>query len=193
MNKNTELNNCEIYLVLSQTGSIISRLLKTVTKAKYNHSSISLTKVMTNMYSFGRIHLYNAFHGGYVKESINEGMYKRFSDTDAAVMVINVPEDTYNEICARLEDMYANRKQYGYDIIGIVAAYFGRHPKRKNKYYCSDFVCEVLTDFDIIPEDCFDRVVKPIDFYEHFRENLIYEGKFKDYSVPHGEKILTSS
>lgn len=32
----------EIYLVITQTGSIISRMLKKITGAEYNHISVSL-------------------------------------------------------------------------------------------------------------------------------------------------------
>ncbi len=171
-----------MYLVLSQTGSLLSRVLKAITKAKYNHSSISLTKDLKNMYSFGRLNVYNAFRGGYVKECINEGMFKRFKDTDAAVFVITVSEDTYYRLCARLEEMYENRDQYHYNTIGLFTAFFGCHLKRKNRYYCSDFVYEMLKEFDIVSSASFDKIVKPIDFYSHFSDSLIYEGKFKDYT-----------
>ncbi len=192
MNINSDKECCQIYLVLSQTGSILSKALKVITKAKYNHSSISLTGDLKNMYSFGRLKLYNAFQGGYVKESIGEGMFKRFSDTDAAVFVITVPKDKYCQIHERLEEMYENREQYHYNVLGLFTAFFGCHYQRKNKYYCSDFVSEVLTDFDIIPEGALDKIVKPIDFYSLFEDNLIYEGKFKDYScTEYEDRVLT--
>ncbi len=190
MTKTTN-NDCrEMYLVLSQTGSLLSKILKKITKAKYNHSSISLSGDMTNMYSFGRLKLYNAFRGGYVRESINEGMFKRFKDTDAAVFVITISEDTYDGIRERLEEMYRHKDKYRYNTMGLFTAFFGRHLKRKNKYYCSDFVFEVLTDFDIIPPSSFGEIVKPIDFYTHFRDSLIFEGKFCNYSMDAAKTVI---
>lgn len=178
----TNTTSCEMYIVLSQTGSFLSKILKVITKAKYNHSSISLTKDLTNMYSFGRLKVSNAFIGGFVRESIHEGMFKHFKNTDAAVFMINVPADTYDGIRKRLEQMYLDRDKYSYNTIGLITAFFGCHLKRKNKYYCSDFVYEVLSDFDIVSSSSFDKIVKPIDFYSYFQENLIYEGKFREYT-----------
>ena len=172
----------QIYLVLSQTGSILSKTLKTVTKAKYNHASIGLTDDMKNMYSFGRVHLYNPLSGGYVRESIDSGMFKRFEDTDAAVFMINIPENTYNLIQNHLEEMYTNKDCYHYNKAGLITAFFGHHHQKENYYYCSDFVFEVLTKFEIIPADALSGIVKPIDFYELFKSNLIFEGKFIDYN-----------
>ena len=42
----------QIYIVISQTGTILSRILKLVTKAEYNHASISLVPDLNTMYSF---------------------------------------------------------------------------------------------------------------------------------------------
>ena len=36
----------KVYIVLSQTGTVLSRILKLYTRAPYNHSSIALTAVM---------------------------------------------------------------------------------------------------------------------------------------------------
>ena len=36
--------NKKVYIVLSQTGTILSRILKLVTRAPYNHSSITLSE-----------------------------------------------------------------------------------------------------------------------------------------------------
>ena len=43
-----------IYVVLSDSGSVVSKLLRLFTKAKYNHVSLSLREDLSEMYSFGR-------------------------------------------------------------------------------------------------------------------------------------------
>jgi hypothetical protein len=70
-----------IYIVISQTGTALSRILKFVTGAKYNHASISLVPDLSTMYSFGRLHPRNPFLGGFVVESPHSGTFKRFSGT----------------------------------------------------------------------------------------------------------------
>ena len=61
--------NRQLYIVISQTGTLLSRILKQITGAEYNHASISLSRDLERMYSFGRRHPYNPFWGGFVIES----------------------------------------------------------------------------------------------------------------------------
>lgn len=50
--------NKQLYIVISQTGTLLSRILKQITGAEYNHASISLSRDLERMYSFGRRHPY---------------------------------------------------------------------------------------------------------------------------------------
>ena len=36
--------NRQLYIVISQTGTLLSRILKQITGAEYNHASISLSR-----------------------------------------------------------------------------------------------------------------------------------------------------
>ena len=63
----------QIFIVITQTGTMLSRILKRITGAEYNHASLSLSRDLTRMYSFGRRHPYNPFWGGFVIESPPRG------------------------------------------------------------------------------------------------------------------------
>ena len=99
----------QLYIVLTQTGSSISRLLKLFTKAEYNHSSISLTEGLQRMYSFGRVYSWTFLFGGFVKESPNTGSFRRFSKTEACVIALPVTEEQYERMWAYLDEMYKNK------------------------------------------------------------------------------------
>lgn len=45
-------NSKTIYIVLSQTGTVLSRVLRLFTRAEYNHVSIALDENLDYMYSF---------------------------------------------------------------------------------------------------------------------------------------------
>lgn len=182
MDNNENEKMCSIYVVLTHTGTILSEILKFVTKAKYNHSSISLVRDLSTMYSFGRLNPYFAFWGGYVKESKNFGVFKRFSKTEAAIFLIKIPRRKYSKMRKKLEKMYENRKKYHYNTIGLFAAFFGIYLKRKNDYFCSDFVSEILVDFNLVAPSKLNKIVKPMDFYYIFRKSLIFEGKLSDFN-----------
>lgn len=58
----------KIYIIMSFTGTILSRIIKMYEHDKYCHVSISLDKKLNQMYSFGRLNPYNTFIGGLVHE-----------------------------------------------------------------------------------------------------------------------------
>ena len=85
----------QIFIVITQTGTMLSRILKRITGAEYNHASLSLSQDLTRMYSFGRRHPYNPFWGGFVIESPHAGTFRRFSDTTAIILAVEITEERY--------------------------------------------------------------------------------------------------
>ncbi len=56
----------KIYIVLTHTGTTLSKIIKTYTKDEFSHVSISLDLELKKMYSFGRLNPYNPFWDGFV-------------------------------------------------------------------------------------------------------------------------------
>ena len=78
----------KIYIVLTHTGTNLSKIIKSWTKDEFSHVSIALDEDLKEMYSFGRLHPYNPFWAGLVHEVPNEGTYKRFFRTKANIYSI---------------------------------------------------------------------------------------------------------
>ena len=116
--------NRQLYIVISQTGTLLSRILKQITGAEYNHASISLSRDLERMYSFGRRHPYNPFWGGFVIESPRTGTFKRFSETRVLVLSVSVTEEQHAELKEMLDVMWKRRRKYSYNYIGLCLAYF---------------------------------------------------------------------
>ena len=108
-----------VYIVISQTGTLLSRILKLVTKAEYNHASISLVPDLSTMYSFGRKNPYNPFWAGFVTESARFGTFKRFSKTRILVLDITVSEEQYLAIQRRIQTMLTLKEHYHYNYLGL--------------------------------------------------------------------------
>lgn len=176
-------NQRQIYIVVSQTGTILSRVLKLFTGAQYNHVSLSLTRNLDTMYSFGRRWAYNPFLGGMVKESPHHGTFKRFHKTEAVVLAIPVDEKLYKEMMNYLEEMYLDKENYHYNYLGLVLAAIKIHYHPTNRYYCSSFVKDVLVHFKLIGPDEMLEIVQPIHFMELFGEKKIYSGRLQMYHI----------
>lgn len=171
-----------IYIVISQTGTMLSRILKAITGAKYNHASISLVPDLDKMYSFGRLHPRNPFVGGFVEESPHHGTFKRFSGTKVEVLSIAITEGQYTNIRQMLEGMAKNKKKYHYNYLGLFLAGAKIHYKQANSYYCSEFVKEMLVKGGIRGAKELADIVEPMHFLTLPNANHVYSGKLKEYA-----------
>lgn len=179
----TAEKNRKIYIVISQTGTILSRILKFITGAKYNHASISLSPDLSIMYSFGRRHPYNPFWGGFVTESPDTGTFRRFSETRAVVLAITVREDQYMAIQERIDAMLEMKEAYHYNYLGLGLAAFNVRYRRSRHYYCSEFVRDLLAKSDVTGCRALAPIVQPIHFLEMPEVHEIFRGRLCDYAV----------
>ncbi len=174
-----EKNGC-IYVVLSQTGSIVSSLLKLFTKDKYNHSSISFDEGLTEMCSFGRYYTNFPFWGGFVHENTNEGLFKKCKNAQTLILKFKATESQIESVKKKTQEMFDSKKKYRYDMLGVFLALFNKKKKRKYRYYCSNFVQEILSENGIIDGNLCPKIMKPIDFLNLGGE-VIYEGNLHSY------------
>ena len=169
----------KIYIVLTFTGTMLSRVVHIYTKQEFCHSSLSLDKDLNEMYSFGRYWAYNPFIGGFVKEEIDSGTFKRFYNTEAAIYALEVTDCQYKLIKKEIKRMKKSKGEYSFNFLGLCAIAFHKRIKRKNKYYCSEFVKHLL-DIGNIDNNLPD-MVRPQDFENIDNVELIYKGKLKDF------------
>lgn len=170
----------KIYIILTHTGTILSKIIKLFTQNRYTHVSISLDAEMNEMYSFGRLHPYNPFIGGFVKEGINIGTFKRFKNTESEVYSLEITDEEYEKIKVIIKNMYINKKIYKFNISGLAFALFRKRHIRKNKFYCSEFVRYLLENSNVHIKDI-SKVIKPEDFRKLKMLHLEYEGLLRKY------------
>lgn len=53
----------KIYIILTYTGTLLSKIIKFYTKDEFSHVSLALDIGLNKMYSFGRLNPYNPFIG----------------------------------------------------------------------------------------------------------------------------------
>lgn len=176
------LQQPKIYIIASQTGTIPSRLIRRVTGARFNHASISLDERLDEMYSFARRHPYNPVWGGYVKEHPLTGTFARFPQTQAQIISVNVTQEQHDEIRRYLEQMYAEKNVYHYNYAGLFLGALRIPFQRKNHYYCSEFVRDVLVKFAVVSPGVFDAVIQPQSLLDDMPgRTVIYDGRLAGY------------
>ena len=171
-----------VYIVISQTGTLLSRLLKLISKAEYNHASISLSPDLNVMYSFGRKYPYNPFWGSFVEESPCWGTFKRFSQTKVMVLDLTVTEEQYRTIQTRINAISLNRSHYHYNYLGLYLAPFRISYRHKRCYYCSEFVNHLLARSEVRGAKNPRAIVHPMHFLSLPEAKQVYSGRLMDYS-----------
>ena len=177
----------KIYIVLTHTGTVISKIVKAYTKKPFSHVSIALDKELQQMYSFGRLHPSNPFFAGFVHEYIHKGTFKRFYNTTSKIYSLEVTDEQYKKIQETIKEMEAQKKIYKFNILGLIGAGFNKKIKIENTLYCAEFV-KYLFDKSKIKNNL-PEIVTPIDFEKLKGVKEIYKGLLRDYRAP---KILTT-
>ena len=172
------MNEKKIYIVLTQIYTTIARIIKSITKDKYSHASISLDIKCNNMYSFGRKYIYFPFYGIFLKEDLRKGLFIRNKNALVVIYEIKVTKKQYNKIKDKIKEIELNNK--GYNIIGLLLAHF-RVKLHRRKYYCSEFVYEVLSNKEIEIYNKENTLFKPEELITNNRFVKIFEGKIRDY------------
>ncbi len=178
----TEVENKPIYIVVSQTGTILSRILKIITHKEYNHVSVSLNNDLELMYSFGRKKAYNPFIAGFVIESVNFGTFKRFYNTKVVVLEVTLPNENYEKMKTLIDLMVSDSKKYRYNYWGLYLAALKIPYKSHNRYYCSEFVRDLLIKYNVDGAEELNKIVHPMSFLNLPETQTVYIGKLKDYA-----------
>lgn len=168
----------KIYIILTYTGTILSRIVKIYTRKEYSHVSISLDRDLNQMYSFGRLNPYNPFIGGFVHEGIDRGTFKRFKNTKTKIYSMEIDEEKYERLEEIIENIQQKKKLYKFNVIGLIAVALNVRIKREKCFYCAEFVKYVLEQSKVVelPE-----IIKPDDFNKLNGLNEVYIGKLQDY------------
>lgn len=168
----------EIYIILSHSGTLLSKMVKLYTRTKYSHVSIALDKNINVMYSFGRLKAYNPFWGGFVQESSSFGTYKRFKNAIACVYALQVTDEQYRQIQINIKYFKEYGALYRFNMLGLISVIFNINLHRDRCFYCAEFVKYLIEKSGTSSNlPC---VIKPEDFTKLPNIRVICEGRLRD-------------
>ena len=170
-----------IYILLTDTGTWFSRMIKLYTKAPYNHASISIDENLEELYSFGRKVYYNPLSAGFIKERMDQGVFFYKKNTKCLIYKIEVSEKQYNQFTKNIAQFKCFKDQYRYNLLGVMAIAVNKRLIRKNAFTCSQFVASMLVTSGIHQFEKYIELITPEDIAKIPQLTLIYEGKLRDY------------
>ncbi|MBO0992842.1 hypothetical protein [Bacillus sp. SD088] len=167
-----------VYILLTDTGTILNRLIKLYTRQPYNHASIGFDFNLTEVYSFGRKTANNPFMAGFAKEDVKERLFR---EADCVVYSMVVTEEQWMRMNRFIRDIEERKEEYRYNLFGLIGVMLRMPIKRRNAFFCSQFVAYVLKECDILHFDQPISLIAPNDFQEIPTLKLVYQGKLRDY------------
>jgi hypothetical protein len=177
------MNNKCIYLVFAKTGTWLSRLICTFSEIEYAHSAISFDNSFRKMYSFGRINPDNPFSGGFVQESLFDGVYKKFSKCECLIYKVVVTEEQYYALENQIEKFMSEKDRYRYNFLGLFGILLNLQIKRENHYFCSQFISEILMECNIHDFDKTPELMKTTDLFKIKNKEIIWRGRANEYFI----------
>jgi inositol transport system substrate-binding protein len=169
-----------IYLLLTKTDTVLSKTIAKVTKDPFTHVALSLNEELTELYSFGRKSKYNPLNSGFVQEKMVGSVYEKSMNCNCAMYMIDITDNQYRRLQRQIRRMMRTEKFYKYNFLGLVYYYIGYEKKRDRKYFCSEFVSEMLMRIDVLPEEFVPEKTRPSDFTKLDMFEQVYTGTLGD-------------
>jgi len=189
-----------IYILLSRTGTVPSKVIRFLKPMPYAHASIAFDENLSEMYSFARKRVHYPFYCGLIDEDIDKGVFGRKKTTKCLVLRLPVTAEEYSRVHDTVESFKADRRKYGYNYLGVFAARVHISIERKYNYFCTQFVDKVLQMSGINLFGKKSGLVTPEDYRKSDKLEHIYEGLLVNYrnwlsafSLPAEEKTLRKS
>ena len=178
--KQEETTVKQVYILLSRTGTVPSYLIHKMTPGTFTHTSLALTPETDRFYSYARRTLHNPLNAGIILEDIHDFVFAQYPNCHCALFALEVSDEGYERIRARIEHYLQHYKKAKYNFLGIVPLRMGIRIPRKFRLVCSQFVAVALSAAEelALPKDPY--LMLPNDFPKIETIRKIYEGPLKD-------------
>lgn len=170
----------EIYILLTKSGTYVSKLINLFTSDKYTHVSISFDENLVPLYGFSRKYVHFPLPGGLKLEPLDDGLYKKYSNMPCALYKLEVSEEVFCAAKDRVEKMMKTANKYSYNVLGVFFCGLKIPFPRKSKYFCSEFVSEILLHSNALQLPKKPSLMRPIDYTNLPQLTRIYEGKLNE-------------
>lgn len=167
----------KVYILLSDTGTVFTKLIKLYTRQDYNHASISFDQTLTEVYSFGRKNPRNPFIGGFVKENTRNTLFK---NATCQIYSCSVTEEQFLKMRQFIDDIESRKHLFRYNFLGLLAFVVNKPLNRENAYFCSEFVASVLNKGSLTEFQKPFSSIAPHDLQHLKNFELEFEGRFAD-------------
>ena len=176
------MNQKPIYIVLTDTGTLLSRAIGWYTGKELNHASLSFDADLDEVYSFGRKEPNNPFIGGFVRENLaSDWFLNNPRGVNCAIFRCDVTELAYRRIRQYIASIEATQDRYTYNLIGLFGVAANVRIEREHAFFCSQFVSTALAEGGISLAAKPACLTTPQDLISSDQLRLVYQGTLLHY------------
>ncbi len=169
-----------IYILLTRSTSVASRLIGLFTGEPFTHVSIAFEHDLNVLYSFARLHPSLPLPAGLTEEHIDCGFFKKQGDIPCALLQMDVPDKIYFRAKNLVYNMFQCRKDYHYNFFGLLLCRLRIPRDTPNQYFCSQFVSTVLAESGALALPKPASLMHPYDFCSIDGLQILYLGGLAD-------------
>lgn len=166
----------KMYVLLMRSNSLPSVLIRFLTRSSYTHASLGFSADCMQLYSFARKYENLPLPGCFVCEKIDRGFMGKNPKVPCALYSFDVPVETFENVRGEVMGMYRQKEGYKYNYLGLILCGIGIAKRRKNKYFCSEFVAHTLKKNGALEISKPSSLFRPTDFPKLPQLKLLYEG-----------------
>ncbi len=132
-----------LYVMFTRTGTIVGKMIRTVTNYEFSHVSLALSDDLREFYSFSRKRINVPLYAGFMKEKRSYYTLGRESKTRVKIFKIPVSDKTYEKV-KNFVIKTANDKEVIYNLFSLLTMPIFHGFETYKQYTCIGFVNEVL-------------------------------------------------
>lgn len=172
------MNQHKIYVVLTKSPTILSRLICLFSGDRYTHASLAFDRELDYMFSFGRRWARNPFVGCLLHERIESGLFGNVATMPCVILELTITREQYLEARRITRKMLRRHRTYRYNYFGLLFNAINRGYETKNSFFCSEFVYHILYEAAICDLKMPRSRIHPQDFFL-CDCRIVYEGDLK--------------
>lgn len=153
---------------MTQYPGFDAKILRWYTGFPYTHTSVGLEEDMDTFYTF--------VSKGYFVESITRYEKSNRPSFPCALYEIVVTEEIYEQVKKMVYEYKVRKSILKYSTLGLIMCFLRIPIKRKNRYFCSQFVAEVLQKCEVLKLKKKSSLYFPKDISKHKELKLIFQG-----------------
>ena len=168
-----------LYVLFSRSDTWFSSLIYRFSPGEFTHAALALDRDLRFLYSFGRHNPNLPLPAGFVSENVHTGVYGRCGSNLCRVYRVPVSEEGYRRAVKLIHYMQRHADYYQYNLFGVALCAMKISHKRKARFFCSQFVAELLKRAGAVqlPKD--PHMMRPADLQGLPELELIYEGPLR--------------